>query len=40
MAEALAVYGSVFTKMMWIGLAAGVLMFLVTPLLKRLTRES
>ncbi|MEJ5208449.1 oligopeptide:H+ symporter [Denitratimonas sp. CY0512] len=39
MAEALAVYGSVFTKMMWIGLAAGVLLFLLTPLLKRLTRE-
>src|SRR5690606_13365311 len=39
MAEALAVYGSVFTKMMWIGLAAGVLLFMLTPFLKRLTRE-
>jgi POT family proton-dependent oligopeptide transporter len=38
-AEALATYADVFTKMMWIGLAAGALLFLATPLLKRLTRE-
>ena len=36
---ALATYTSVFTSMMWIGLAAGVLLFAATPLLKRLTRE-
>jgi POT family proton-dependent oligopeptide transporter len=29
----------VFTDMMWIGLAAGVLMFALTPLLKRLMKE-
>lgn len=38
-ADALATYADVFTKMMWIGLAAGALLFLATPLLKRLTRE-
>ncbi|TWI09527.1 peptide MFS transporter [Aerolutibacter ruishenii] len=38
-AEALAVYGGVFSKMMWIGLGAGVLLFLATPLLKRLVRD-
>jgi len=38
-AEALAVYGDVFTKMMWIGLGAGVLLFLATPMLKRLVRD-
>ena len=38
-ANALATYSDVFTKMMWIGLAAGALLFLATPLLKRLTRE-
>ncbi len=38
-AEALAVFADVFTKMMWIGLGAGVLMFLATPVLKRLVRE-
>lgn len=38
-AGALAIYGGVFTRMMWIGLAAGVLLFLATPLLKRLTRH-
>ncbi len=37
--EALAIYADVFTRMMWIGLAAGALLFLATPLLKRLTRE-
>ena len=36
---ALALYADVFTRMMWIGLAAGVLLFIATPLLKRLTRE-
>ena len=36
---ALATYTGVFTSMMWIGLVAGGLLFLVTPLLKRLTRE-
>ncbi len=36
---ALALYADVFTQMMWIGLAAGALLFLATPLLKRLTRE-
>ncbi len=36
---ALSVYAGVFTSMMWIGLAAGALLFLATPLLKRLTRE-
>lgn len=36
---ALATYTDVFTSMMWIGLAAGGLLFLATPLLKRLTRE-
>lgn len=35
---ALATYTGVFTSMMWIGLVAGVLLFAVTPLLKRLTR--
>ena len=38
-AKALAVYADVFTNMMWIGLAAGVLMFLATPVLKRLMRS-
>ena len=37
-ALALSVYADVFTRMMWIGLAASVLMFLVTPFLKRLMR--
>ena len=36
---ALATYTDVFTSLMWIGLAAGALLFLATPLLKRLTRE-
>ncbi|MBX3713814.1 MAG: peptide MFS transporter [Lysobacter sp.] len=36
---ALALYADVFTSMMWIGLAAGALLFIATPLLKRLTRE-
>jgi POT family proton-dependent oligopeptide transporter len=35
---ALQVYSEFFTLMMWIGLAAGVVMFLVTPLLKRMMR--
>ena len=38
-AEALAVYGGVFTKMMWIGLGAGVLLFVATPMLKRLVKD-
>lgn len=38
-AEALAVYADVFTRMMWIGLGAGVLLFLATPLLKKLVRD-
>ena len=38
-AGSLAVYSSVFSTMMWIGLAAGVLMFVLTPVLKRLMRE-
>ena len=38
-AAALALYADVFTQMMWIGLAGGALLFLATPLLKRLTRE-
>ena len=38
-AEALAIYGDVFTRMMWIGLAAGVLLLIATPLLKRLIRD-
>lgn len=37
-AAALAVYGPFFTQMMWIGLAAGAVMFLATPLLNRLQR--
>jgi len=37
-AKALATYADVFTDMMWIGLAAGLLMFLLTPPLKRLIR--
>ena len=37
--QALAQYSEVFSKMMWIGLAAGVLLFLATPLLKRLIRD-
>lgn len=37
--QALGMYSDVFTKMMWIGLAAGALLFLATPLLKRLTRD-
>ncbi|KRG77321.1 hypothetical protein ABB30_07380 [Stenotrophomonas ginsengisoli] len=36
---ALATYSSVFTSMMWIGLVAGAALFVVTPLLKRLTRD-
>ena len=36
---ALALYTDVFTQMMWIGLAAGALLFVATPLLKRLTRD-
>ena len=35
---ALALYSDVFTDMMWIGVVAGVLLLLVTPLLNRLTR--
>ena len=35
---ALATYTDVFTSMMWIGLVAGGLLFVATPLLKRLTR--
>jgi len=37
-AQALSVYGPFFTQMMWIGLAAGALMFVATPFLNRLTR--
>ena len=37
-AEALAVYAPFFTQMMWIGLGAGGLMFLASPLLNRLLR--
>ena len=35
---ALAVYADVFSDLMWIGIAAGVLMLLATPLLRRLAR--
>jgi len=38
-ARSLQIYSSVFSDMMWIGLAAGVLMFVLTPMLKRLMRE-
>jgi POT family proton-dependent oligopeptide transporter len=38
--KALAVYADVFGDLMWIGLASGVLMLLVSPLLLRLTREA
>jgi POT family proton-dependent oligopeptide transporter len=38
-AEALSVYADVFTRMMWIGLGAGVLLFVATPFLKRLLRD-
>ena len=38
-ARSLQVYSSVFSDMMWIGLAAGVLMFALTPMLKRLMRD-
>ena len=38
-ARSLEVYSSVFSDMMWIGLAAGVLMFALTPMLKRLMRD-
>lgn len=37
-AAALARYAEAFNDMMWIGLVAGVLLFVATPLLKRLTR--
>lgn len=37
--EALATYTDVFTRMMWIGLAAAAVMFLLTPVLNRLVRE-
>lgn len=37
-AAALALYADVFTDMMWIGVAAGALLLLATPLLNRLTR--
>jgi POT family proton-dependent oligopeptide transporter len=37
-AAALNLYAEVFTDMMWIGLVAGALLFVATPLLKRLTR--
>ena len=37
-AMALGVYAPFFTQMMWIGVIAGGLMFLATPLLNRLTR--
>ena len=37
-AEALAVYAPFFTQMMWIGLGAGLAMFIATPLLNRLLR--
>jgi POT family proton-dependent oligopeptide transporter len=37
-AAALNLYADVFTDMMWIGLVAGALLFVATPLLKRLTR--
>jgi POT family proton-dependent oligopeptide transporter len=36
---ALSLYADVFTQMMWIGVIAGGVLFLATPLLKRLTRE-
>ncbi len=36
--KALAVYADVFGDMMWIGLAAGAVMFALTPVLKRLMR--
>jgi POT family proton-dependent oligopeptide transporter len=36
---ALNVYANFYTQMMWIGLGAGVLMFLATPLLNRLLRR-
>lgn len=36
--EALAVYAPFFAQMMWIGLVAGALMFVVTPVLNRLQR--
>ena len=36
---ALSVYADFFQTMMWIGLAAGVLLFAATPFLKRLTRD-
>lgn len=38
-AAALTLYADVFTQMMWIGVTAAGLLFLATPLLKRLTRE-
>jgi POT family proton-dependent oligopeptide transporter len=37
-AKALAVYADVFADMMWIGLAAGVALFALSPFLNRLTR--
>jgi POT family proton-dependent oligopeptide transporter len=37
-AEALAVYAPFFTQMMWIGLGAGLAMFVAAPLLNRLVR--
>jgi POT family proton-dependent oligopeptide transporter len=37
-AAALNLYAEVFTDMMWIGVVAGALLLLATPLLKRLTR--
>jgi POT family proton-dependent oligopeptide transporter len=39
MAKALGVYADVFADLMWIGLIAGVVMLLVSPLLTRLTRQ-
>jgi POT family proton-dependent oligopeptide transporter len=38
--KALAVYGDVFSDLMWVGLGAGALMLVASPLLLRLTREA
>jgi POT family proton-dependent oligopeptide transporter len=38
--KALAVYADVFGDLMWIGLGAGALMLVASPLLLRLTREA
>jgi len=35
MPQAIAIYGATFSTLMWVGLVSGVVMLLLTPLLKK-----